>query len=98
MMIVCSDHQDLEYFTTTKVLIWRQARWFQKLAAYDFKNFYRLGSQNGQLDALSWLPKYRPEKEGSEDQPITMILSQKHFSLNKEEAKELISVSKLSKR
>jgi hypothetical protein len=68
------------------------------LAAYGFKIVYRPGSQNGKLDALSACPENCPEKGGSEDQVITTILSEKHFSLNKEQAKELISASKLSKR
>jgi hypothetical protein len=40
---VYSDHQNLEYFTTTKVLNRRQARWAQELTGVDFKNFYRPG-------------------------------------------------------
>jgi hypothetical protein len=78
-VMVYSDHQNLEYFTTTKVLNRRQARWAQELAAYDFKIGYRPGSQNGKPDALSRRSEYRPEKGGSEDQPITMILSPKKF-------------------
>jgi len=50
---VFSDYQNLEYFTTTKVLNRRQARWVQELAGIDFKIFYRPGSQNGKPDALS---------------------------------------------
>jgi hypothetical protein len=41
---VFSDHQNLEYFTTTKVLNRRQARWAQELAGIDFKIYYRPGS------------------------------------------------------
>jgi hypothetical protein len=39
-MQVFSDHQNLEYFTTTKVLNRWQARWAQELAGIDFKIFY----------------------------------------------------------
>jgi hypothetical protein len=77
---VFSDHQNLEYFTTTKVLNRRQARWAQELAGIDFKIYYRPGSQNGKPDALSRRSEYRPEKGGSEDQPITTILHAQHFS------------------
>jgi len=76
---VFSDHQNLEYFTTTKVLNRRQARWAQKLAGIDFKIFYRPEVKNGKPDALSRRPEYRPEKGGDEDQPITMVLHPKHF-------------------
>ena len=76
-----SDHQNLEYFTTTKVLNRRQARWAQELAGIDFKIFFRPGSQNGKPDALSRRSEYRPENGGSEDQPITTILHPSHFSV-----------------
>jgi len=34
------DHQNLEYFTTTKVLNRRQAHWAQELAGIDFRIYY----------------------------------------------------------
>jgi hypothetical protein len=77
---VFSDHQNLEYFTTTKVLNRRQARWAQELAGIDFKIFYRPGSQNGKPDVLSRRPEYRPEKGGDENQPITTVLHKSHFA------------------
>jgi hypothetical protein len=77
---VFSDHQNLEYFTTTKVLNRRQARWAQELAGIDFKIFFRPGTQNGKPDALSRCSEYRPEKGGSEDQPISTILHPSYFS------------------
>jgi hypothetical protein len=77
---VFSDHQNLEYFTTTKVLNCRQAHWAQELAGIDFKIYYRPGSQNGKPDALSRRSEYRPEKGGSENQPITTVLHKKHFA------------------
>jgi len=74
-----SDHHNLEYFTTTKVLNRRQARWAQELAGIDFKIFYRPGSQNGKPDALSRRPEYRPEKGRVENQQITTVLGKSHF-------------------
>jgi len=76
---VFSDHQNLEYFTTTKVLNRRQARWAQELAGIDFRIYYRPGAQNGKPDALSRRSEYRPEKGGVENQPITTVLGEKHF-------------------
>jgi len=61
---VYSDHQNLEYFTTTKVLNRRQARWAEELADIDFRIYYRPGTQNGKPDALSRRSEYRPEKGG----------------------------------
>jgi len=76
---VFSDHQNLEYFTTTKVLNRRQARWAQELAGIDFRIYYRLGTQNGKPEALSRRPEHRPEKGGMENQPISTILKEKHW-------------------
>jgi len=77
---VFSDHQNLAYFTTAKVLNRRQARWAQQLANYNFVINYRPGRQNEKADILSRLPQHRPEKGGSEDQPITSVLQDKHFA------------------
>jgi len=77
---VFSDHQNLEYFTTTKVLNRRQARWAQELAGIDFRFYYRPGTQNGKPDALLRCSEYRPEKGGIENQPITTVLQVNHFA------------------
>jgi len=77
---VFSDHQNLEYFTTTEVLNRQQAHWVQELAGINFKIYYRPGVKNGKPDALSWRLEYRPEKGGGEDQPITTVLHPRHFA------------------
>jgi len=86
---VFSDHQNLEYFTTTRVLNWRQAQWAQELAGIDFRIYYRPGTQNGKPDTLSRHSEYRPEKGGMENQPITTVLQAKNVdekARTKEEA------------
>ena len=75
---VYSDHQNLEYFTTTKVLSRRQARCSQELAGINFRIYCRPGTQNGKPDALSRRSEYRTEKGGVEKQPITMVLRKNH--------------------
>jgi len=81
---VFSDHQNLEYFTTTKVLNRRQARWAQELAGIDFRIYYRPGTQNGKPDALSRRSEYRPEKGGVGNQPITTVLRKNQFAERQE--------------
>jgi len=76
---VFTDHHNLEYFTTTKVLNRRQARWAEQLAGINFRIYYRPGTQNGKPDALSRRPEYRPEKGGIENQLITTVLEKKHL-------------------
>jgi hypothetical protein len=78
-IVVYTDHKNLEYFATTKVLNRRQARWAQELAGYDFKIVYRPGTQNGKPDALSRWLEYRPLKGGdsaeeNENQPVYRVL------------------------
>jgi len=77
---VYSDYQNLEYFTTMKVLNHRQARWAKELAGIDFRINYRSGSRSGKPDALSRRSEYRPEKGGNENQPITTVLKKEHFA------------------
>ena len=60
---VITDHKNLEYFTTTKVLNRRQARWSEILGNYDFIIKYVSGTLNGKPDALSRRSDYHP-KEG----------------------------------
>jgi hypothetical protein len=64
---VFTDHKNLEYFMTTKVLNQRQACWAQELASVDFKILYRKGTSNGKPDALLRCPEYCPEKGGGGD-------------------------------
>jgi hypothetical protein len=76
---VFTDHKNLKYFTTMKILNWRQARWAQDQADYDCKIFYWPGSANGKPDALSTRSEYCPESGGgsvkeNENQPIHRFL------------------------
>ena len=60
---VWTDHKNLIYFTTTKVLNRRQVRWAETLAAYNFTITYRKGSENARADALSRRTDYVGPKE-----------------------------------
>jgi len=94
---VLSDHQNLEYFTTTKALNRRQARWAQELAGINFRIYYRPGSKNGKPVALSTRAEHRPEKGGIEDQPITTVLKKSHFEApNRQEITFIVSSVRLS--
>jgi hypothetical protein len=79
MVQVFIDHQNLEYFMTTKVLNRRQACWAQELAGIDFRIYYRKGTSNGKPDALSRRLEYYPEKGGGEDWLMQTVLNEKHF-------------------
>ena len=49
---VYTDHLNLTYFTTTKALNSRQARWSEKLGGYNFRIVYRTRRTNLKADLL----------------------------------------------
>ena len=59
---VYTDHQNLQYFLTTKAWTVRQIRWSQKLCDFNFVIIYWPGVKGGKPDALSRRPEYRPEE------------------------------------
>jgi hypothetical protein len=69
-ILVFTNHQNLRYFTTLKVLNQRQVYWAEKLSEFDFQIVYWAGSRNGKLDALSRHSEYTM---GGEGELITMI-------------------------
>ncbi|GIZ39172.1 hypothetical protein CKM354_000256300 [Cercospora kikuchii] len=62
-LTILSDHKNLTYFTTTKVLTRRQARWSELLGQYKFEIRYTPGKENGRADALSRRVDYMEGKE-----------------------------------
>jgi hypothetical protein len=79
MVQVFTNHKNLQYFMTMKVLNRRQACWAQELASMDCKIFYRKGISNSKPDTLSRCPECCPEKGAGRDQPIQTVLNEKHF-------------------
>jgi hypothetical protein len=62
---VITDHRNLEYFMTTKLLNRRQARWSEFLSRFNFKIVYRPGKQGAKPDSLTRRSEDLP-KEGDE--------------------------------
>jgi transposase InsO family protein len=58
---VLSDHANLRFFMTTKELNGRQARWAERLSAFDFVIQHRPGAKNP-ADAPSRRPDYERER------------------------------------
>jgi hypothetical protein len=69
---VYTDHKNLEYFATSKVLTRRQARWAEHLAEFNFKVIYRPGEKNTKADVLSRRWDYAL-KEGGEASPVSFF-------------------------
>ena len=52
-ILIYSDHKNLTYFQTARVLNRSHARWTQFLTHFNFNNIFRPGKQQGKADALS---------------------------------------------
>jgi RNase H-like domain found in reverse transcriptase len=50
---VLTDHRNLEYFMSTKLINRRQARWSEVLSRFDFHITFRPGTAGGKPDALT---------------------------------------------
>ena len=50
---VYTDHKNLVYVTTTKILNQQQICWSEKLVNFNFKIYYQKGSENVKADVLS---------------------------------------------
>ena len=61
--LVISDHNNLQYFTTTKQLSRRQARWSEYLSSFNFVIKYRPGRLGTKPDALTRRPDVYPKGE-----------------------------------
>ena len=59
---VVTDHKTLEYFSTSKVLTRRQARWSEFLSGFNFLVKYRPGRLGGKPDALTRRSDLYPKK------------------------------------
>ena len=59
---IYTDHKNLLYFITIKILNQRQMRWAEKLSKYYFKINYRKKNENEKTDALSRRTNYFDEK------------------------------------
>ena len=60
-----SNLKNLEYFTTTKVLTCRQARWSEYLSGFNYTIRYRPGKLGAKPDALTQRPDVYPSGEGA---------------------------------
>ena len=70
--VVFTDHKNLEYFASSKVLSRRQARWAEFLSEFWFKVVYRPGHLNTKADILSRRRNYADE-EGGEPTPKSLF-------------------------
>jgi hypothetical protein len=70
---VYTDHKNLEYFATTKVLNRRQSRWSELLGNYNFNIVYRPGHAMGKPDAMSRRHDFSEGSKASDAPPRTLL-------------------------
>ena len=72
---VITDHKNLIYFSTTRILNRRQARWSTFLADYDFEIIFRPGAQHTTADVLSRRSEFEltPEEEAYVQQSQSLL-------------------------
>ncbi|KAL7284484.1 hypothetical protein ACG7TL_001775 [Trametes sanguinea] len=63
---VVTDHKNLEYFATTKILTRRQARWSEFLSQFNFVIRFRPGKLGAKPDALTCRWDVYPKEGGSD--------------------------------
>lgn len=83
---ILTDHRNLEYFTTTKQLNRRQARWSEMLSRFNFKIVYRPGKQGQKPDALTRRSEDMPE-EGDErrNHQSQVVLKRENLDLHNDQ-------------
>ncbi|GAA5916771.1 hypothetical protein JCM5296_001318 [Sporobolomyces johnsonii] len=67
---VFSDHANLQYFFTSRVLNRRQARWYEIVSELSLTLHHRPGLKQGKTDALSRRADYANGAKASEGKPI----------------------------
>jgi hypothetical protein len=79
---VYTDHKNLEYFMSARVLNRSQARWSLSLSRFTFVITYRLSFQQGRSNALSRSLYLAPkEEDAAYDQQHSMLLKPERLLL-----------------
>lgn len=88
---ILTDHRNLEYFTTTKLLNRRQARWSEFLSRFNFRIQYRPGKQGQKPDSLTRRSKDLP-KEGDErlQHQSQVVLKRENFETDPQPIKKKV--------
>lgn len=82
LMIVYTDHKNLEYFMLAWILNRHKVRWNMSLSRFDFIITYRLGKQQGLSNALSRRSYLMPKAgEAVFDQQCMTMLTLEQFWL-----------------
>ena len=93
-VIVYTNHKNLEYFMSIRILNRRQARWNMSLSRFHFGIVHRSGKQQGLSNALSRCSNLIPkEEEVAYDQQRTTLLKPKRLCLQTTHVSTLIDTT-----
>jgi len=92
-IVVYTDHKNLEYFNSTKLLNRRQARWVEILCKFNFKIICCPGERNGKPDTLSH--RVDPELEGEGEKEDLTIRMFKPGQLDLGTSKEILAAHQI---
>ena len=81
---VLSDHKNLQYFTTTKQLSHRQARWAEYLSRFNFHIVYVPGKTNTKPDSLTRRSQDLPAQEEARENRKRILLRPELFEPKQE--------------
>jgi hypothetical protein len=97
-----TDHKNLEYFVTKKLLNTRQAPWSEFLTRFDYEIVYHPGKSNGKADALTRRPGDLPEGGDERLKNMEQVVLKPHnlpeqlrISANDMPEQEALSISDL---
>jgi transposase InsO family protein len=77
---VLTDHRNLEYFMTSRMLNRRQARWAMFFSDFNFRIEYRPGRLQEQADALSRRSDYTPDSATKTSSNFQLLLKPQNIS------------------
>jgi len=75
---VLTDHRNLEYFMTSKLLNRRQPRWCEFLSRFNFKITFQPGYANSKADELTRRPGDRPQNGDDRKEIMQQIVLKPH--------------------
>ena len=79
---VITDHRNLVYFTTNRLLNYRQTEWSKFLSRFDFRITYRPGTHHGKADALTrQQDESKEENEERQAHQMQMVLKSQNLGL-----------------
>jgi hypothetical protein len=83
---VLSDHKNLQYFTTTKQLSHRQARWSEYLSRFRFTIVYRPGKLGEKPDALTRLSQDESAQQEARAARVQTLLRPELFETSEKQS------------